>query len=124
MQKLEALMEAVEGAYFVQSDQVASGRAGWAEQRGDCLARPRGGWHAAAGCGRAVSQRLNTEFLISAAEFIGRIYWHFSGQGSYFLTISTDESNNILKFSAGRIFIYFLPKANVDTIIWAGMFKG
>jgi len=31
MQKLEALMEAVEGAYFVQSDQVASGRAGPAE---------------------------------------------------------------------------------------------
>jgi hypothetical protein len=30
----------------------------------------RGGWHAAAGCGRAVGQRLNTEFLISAAEFI------------------------------------------------------
>jgi hypothetical protein len=28
------------------------------------------GWHAATGCGRAVGQRLNTEFLISAAEFI------------------------------------------------------
>jgi hypothetical protein len=39
MQKLEALMEAVEGAYFVQSDQVASGRASLAEQRGDCPAR-------------------------------------------------------------------------------------
>jgi len=39
MQKLEALMEAVEGAYFVQSDQVALGRAGWAEQRGDCPVR-------------------------------------------------------------------------------------
>jgi hypothetical protein len=30
----------------------------------------RGGWHAAAGCGRAIGQRLDTEFLISAAEFI------------------------------------------------------
>ncbi len=41
MQKLEALMEAVEGAYFVQLDQVALGRAGWAEQRSDCPVRPR-----------------------------------------------------------------------------------
>jgi hypothetical protein len=39
MQKLKALMEAVEGAYFVQSDQVASGRAGWAKQRDNCPAR-------------------------------------------------------------------------------------
>jgi hypothetical protein len=83
MQKLEALMEAIEGAYFMQSDQVASGQAGWAEQRGDCSARPRDGWHAAAGCGRAVGQRLNTEFLISAAKFIDistamvRIFWPF-----------------------------------------------
>jgi hypothetical protein len=46
-----------------------------------------------------------------------RIYWHFNGQGPYFLTISTNGSNNILKFSAGRIFIYFLPKANVDTVV-------
>jgi hypothetical protein len=33
-------------------------------------AAARGGWHAVAGCGRAVNQRLNTEFFISAAEFI------------------------------------------------------
>jgi hypothetical protein len=45
-----------------------------------------------------------------------RIYWHFNGQGPYFLTIFADGSNNILKFSAGRIFIYFLPKANVSTV--------
>ncbi len=96
MQKLEALMEAVEGAYFVQSDQVASGQAGWAEQRGDCFARPRGrtttwvvcnGWHVAAGCNSAVDQRLNTEFLISTAEFIDistarvRIFWPFLQMG-------------------------------------------
>jgi hypothetical protein len=37
-------------------------------QREACAAR--GGWHVAAGCGWAVGQRLNTEFLISAAEFI------------------------------------------------------
>jgi hypothetical protein len=30
----------------------------------------RGDWHAATGCGWAVSERLNTEFLISTAEFI------------------------------------------------------
>jgi hypothetical protein len=30
----------------------------------------RNGWHVAAGCGRAVGQRLNIEFLISAVEFI------------------------------------------------------
>jgi hypothetical protein len=33
------------------------------------------------------------------------------------LTISADGSNNILKFSTGKIFIYFLPKANVGTIV-------
>ncbi len=70
MQKLKALMEAVEGAYFVQSDQVALGRAGLAEQRDDCPARPHGDWRAAAGCGRAIGQHLNTEFFISVAEFI------------------------------------------------------
>ncbi len=53
-------MEAVERAYFVQSDQVTSGRAGPAE-----LSSAATVWR-----GRAVSQRLNTEFLISAAEFI------------------------------------------------------
>jgi hypothetical protein len=41
MKKLETLMEAVEGAYFVQSDQVALGRASWAEQCDDCPVRPR-----------------------------------------------------------------------------------
>ncbi len=45
---------------------------------------------------------------------------HFSGQGPYFLTISTDGSNNILKFFANRIFIYFLPKANVGTVYYKG----
>jgi hypothetical protein len=33
-------------------------------------AATRGGCHAAAGCSRAIGQRLNTKFLISAAEFI------------------------------------------------------
>ncbi len=42
---------------------------------------------------------------------------HFNGQGPYFLTISADGSNNILKFSADKIFIYFLPKANVGTVV-------
>jgi hypothetical protein len=31
-------------------------------------AATRGGWHAVVGCGRAISQRLNTEFFISAAK--------------------------------------------------------
>jgi len=46
-----------------------------------------------------------------------QIYWHFSDQGPYFLTISADGSNNILKFSVDKIFIYFLPKANVGTVV-------
>jgi hypothetical protein len=45
------------------------GRLSWAAQRLSSAAAC-GGWHVAAGCGRAVGQRLNIEFLISAAKFI------------------------------------------------------
>jgi hypothetical protein len=87
------------------------GRLSWAVRRLSGAA-VRGDWHVTAGCGRAVDQRL--KYRIS--HFNGRIHWHFSSHDLYFLTISANESNNILKFSAGKIFIYFLPKANVGMV--------
>jgi hypothetical protein len=114
MQKLEAFMEAVEGAYFVQSDQVASGRAGWAKQCG-CARR--------LACRRGMQPSRRPAFKYRISHFSSWIYWHFNGQGPYFLTISVDRSNNILKFSVGRIFIYLLPKANVGTVLNINYYK-
>jgi hypothetical protein len=87
------------------------GRLSWAARRlsGAAARRPRTPPWDAAGPSASVKYRIS--------HFSGRIYWHFSGQGPYFLTISAYGSNNILKFSAGRIFIYFLLKANVGTIL-------
>ncbi len=62
------------------------GRLSWAA-RWLSGAAARYGWHAAAGCGWAVGQRLNTEFLILAIEFIDisvarvRIFWPFLQTG-------------------------------------------
>ncbi len=62
------------------------GRLSWAARRLSG-AVAHSGWHAIAGCGRAVGQRLNTEFLISAVEFIDismarvRIFWPFLQTG-------------------------------------------
>ncbi len=62
------------------------GRLSWVAWRLSGTAA-HGGWHAAAGCGRTVGQRLNTEFLISVAEFIDisaarvRIFWLFLQTG-------------------------------------------
>jgi hypothetical protein len=63
-----------------------SGRLSWAV-RWLSGAAARGGWHATTRCDQAVGQRLNTEFLISTAEFIDistarvRIFWPFMQTG-------------------------------------------
>jgi len=86
------------------------GRLSWATRR---LSGAAAQWLARR---REMRPGRRPSFKYRISHFSGRIYWHFNGQGPYFLTISADGSNNILKFSAGRIFIYFLPKANVYTV--------
>jgi hypothetical protein len=87
------------------------GRLNWVARRLSGTAA-HGGWHATAGCGRAVDQRLNTEFLISAVEFIDistarvRIFWPF-------LQVGQIISWNFLPAE----FYFFLPKANVGTVV-------